>query len=95
MDLTTVRLTTNIDCCKIFMQRNSGLLLSRFNPQVGDTVRVYHDSEFVLYMQVGERRWELTNGSSPELVCVMVPDLYWNSKPLSEFIKMMNDRGFR
>lgn len=89
---TPVRFETNIDCCKRFMKGNSNLALKSINPQVGDTVRVYHDSEFELWMPVVSRRWYLTNGSTPVLICELGCPSYF--KNLFDFIEMMKNRGF-
>jgi hypothetical protein len=91
MDPVVVTLHTNIDCCKQFMRTSSGLSTERFNPQIGDWIRVYHHTGFEIEMQVIERRWKLTNGSSPELHC-------WLGKPngleLSMFYDVLKQEGF-
>ncbi len=62
---------TNVDCCKKFMSNISGLSIQ---VNVGDRVRVYHDSAFDHYMKVCEREWTFTNGSDPVLTCYLAPD---------------------
>lgn len=88
---TTVKFLTNIDCCKRFMNQNSGLPLERINPLIGDYIRVYHDTGFEVSMKVVERKWVLTNGTSPELhVWLASP----NGFSIPEFEKVLKDRGF-
>jgi hypothetical protein len=68
------------------MSQNSGLSLSAINPQIGDNVRVYHDSSFEIELKVVERRWHLTNGASPELHCWLSVPSGWN---IIDFEKML------
>lgn len=67
--------------------------MTSINPLVGDLVRVYHDSEFSLYLKVVGRKWEMTNGSSPVLMAELgVPDYFEN---ISHLEKTLTARGFR
>lgn len=89
---TPVNFRTNIDCCKIFMQQNSGLPLSKINPSIGDLIRVYHSSDFEIEMKVIDRRWKLTNGSNPELnIYLAFPNGF---DKITEFEKILKNRGF-
>lgn len=81
------------------MSSNSGLALSAFNPQIGDWIRVYHDSNFEIEMKVAERRWRLTNGrqwkltnrSNPELHCWLTSP---NGMDLINFEDVLKQHGF-
>ncbi|MFY4731230.1 hypothetical protein [Nitrospira sp. BLG_2] len=75
---------------KKFMGNISGLPIE---PQVGDLVRVYHDSHFEVDLKVVQRRWTFTNGSDPQLTCELHLPPYWES--LAHFIKVMGENGIR
>ena len=87
-----VNFRTNVDCCKRFMANISGLPLDAINPLIGDKVRVYHDSEFEIWMTVAERSWFLTNGTSPVLECYLSLGPHTT---IPDFEKMLRQRGFR
>lgn len=88
-----VQFTTNLDACKRMMGNVSGLPLSSINPQVNDLVRVYHDAEFDLYLKVVSRKWEMTNGGNPVLVCELhLPDYF---ETISALEGCLLSRGFR
>lgn len=88
----SVEFTTKIDVCKRFMYSISGQSLEKINPLVGDLVRVYHDTDFQLFMPVTERKWVITNGETTRLYCYLdLPRGY----SIPEFTRMMNGRGFR
>jgi len=71
-----------------------GLLpLNRINPMVGDSVRVYHDTKFEIWMKVQSRKWQLTNGSSPKLIVELgLPDCY---ETLLDFEEDMRKNFFK
>ena len=74
---TPVLFVTSIDCCQKFMSQNSGMSIHRINPMIGDSVRVFHDSKFEIWMKVLSRKWQLTNGSTPQLIVSLgLPDGY-------------------
>lgn len=91
MHVTVVNFRTQIDCCRKYMGQNSGLQLSSINPLVGDSVRVYHDSKFEIWMKVIERSWVLINGSSPVLECYLGLQNGWT---IPDFEQVLKNRGF-
>lgn len=88
----SVQFITNVDMCKRFMGQISGLPLDRINPAVGDLVRVYHDTEFTLYMPVIERRWIMDNGTNPRLWCYLGCPLGLTIPGIEEVLR---NRGFK
>ena len=88
---TPVLFTTSIDCCRLFMNSNSGMPLHRINPMVGDLFRVNQDSKLQIWMKVLSRKWLLTNGSTPELIVSLgLPDGY----TIPEFEEEMRKNHF-
>lgn len=82
---TPCRFRTNIDIMKRFMNHISGMPIE---PNVGDLVRVHHDSSLDIYLQVVSRQWTFINRASPELICELhLPENQWES--LEHFIKVM------
>jgi hypothetical protein len=80
---------TNIDCMKRFMSNISGLPIS---PNVGDLIRVYHDTQLEIDLEVVDRRWVFTNGSNPQLFCDLhLPKNRWES--LAHFITVMKNNN--
>lgn len=84
---TPVRFTTNIDCCKVFMNTISGLPISKINPIIGDRVRVYKDSGLEIYLKVVGRVWKMTNGSNPVLECELHLENGWTIPQLEKAIR--------
>lgn len=85
------RFHTNIDCMKKFMNGISGLPIE---PNTGDLVRVYSDSQLEVYLQVVGRTWTFTNGATPQLTCELhLPKNQWES--LEHFIKVMGEHNIR
>lgn len=82
-----VQFRTNIDCCKKFMGNISGLPLSTINPIVGDRVRVYHDTQIEVWLQVVGRNWRMTNGTNPVLECELHLETGWTIPMLEKHLK--------
>ena len=61
------------------------------SPCIGDSILVYHDTEFKLYMKVTQRTWENINGTKFSLVCYLDLDLPWQSIPALE--KVLKELG--
>jgi hypothetical protein len=85
----TTKFHTSVDCVKRFMGAISGLSIA---PIVGDLVRVYHDSEIEIQMQVIGRTWEFTNGASPVLICELGIPPYFENIP--KFTAFISSHGF-
>ena len=83
------RFRTNIDCMKKFMANISGLPIE---PQVGDLVQVYKDSEIEVELKVVERHLTFAN-SNPQLTCELHLPSYWEN--LAHFIKVMGEHNIK
>ena len=70
-----IQFSTSVDCCQKFMNDTNRSYALQSDPQVGDEIVVYSDTECEICMKVSSRKWDrsVKISESVDLICHLSP----------------------